>query len=68
MVTRLKGENKMSTDRFGFILIGIVISFIIIATSIITYSNYKIEKMYITNGYEEVMVIGNDYPIWKKIR
>jgi len=48
------------------IVVALVACTFILFVSIITIKNYKTEKLYITHGYEQVMVKGSASYLWQK--
>ena len=43
----------------------LAICFIIFAAC---FSDYKHKQIAFENGYEKQAIIGNEYPVWKKVR
>ena len=59
----MNGEQKYLTNIIGIIAVGALLFSLIMTT----YS-YSKTKVHVMAGYEKTMVIGHNYPVWKKVK
>ena len=60
----------MGTDdgKFWLGVWAIIATAVVILVITASINNYEVKKLWIENGYEQIMEIGNEQYIWRKVK
>jgi len=55
-------------QKFWLRIWSVIIAGALLLVLTLSFYTYYEKKLHVLNGYEETMVIGKNYPIWKKVQ